>query len=224
MDKITFIIPTIGRTTLKRSILSIINQTVKEWNAIIVFDGLEPNIDDIQIKSDSRIKIVKTPKKQGKNINSAGLVRNYGMKMVETQWIAFLDDDDTISNDYIETFHKELDINKDFDVLIFRMQMEDRIVPKLSSTNFKICDVGISFVMKREIFRKGLSFIANGAEDFLYLNSIRKAEYRIIISPYVRYFVRKDCEYNREFGRRGLINMDSPIITLLGYMMIRDKN
>ena len=38
---ITFIIPTIGRTTLTRTVNSLINQTNSEWNAIIIFDGIE---------------------------------------------------------------------------------------------------------------------------------------------------------------------------------------
>ena len=38
---ITFIIPTIGRETLKNSIDSLINQTDHDWNAIIIFDGIK---------------------------------------------------------------------------------------------------------------------------------------------------------------------------------------
>ena len=36
MDKISFIIPTIGRDTLVDSIQSIINQTSDNWNVIII--------------------------------------------------------------------------------------------------------------------------------------------------------------------------------------------
>ena len=44
-NKITFIIPTIGRPTLSKSIESLINQTNKNWEAIIIFDGIKPNIE-----------------------------------------------------------------------------------------------------------------------------------------------------------------------------------
>lgn len=74
MDNITFIIPTIGRISLNNSINSLLNQTVKKWNAIIIFDGIKCNIEN----NDSRIQIIEIEKK-GININSAGNVRNYGM-------------------------------------------------------------------------------------------------------------------------------------------------
>lgn len=44
MSEITFIIPTIGRETLGLSISSLLKQDTQNWKAIIVFDGIEPNI------------------------------------------------------------------------------------------------------------------------------------------------------------------------------------
>lgn len=41
---VTFIIPTIGRDTLSKTIDSLINQTNPNWKAIIVFDGIPSNI------------------------------------------------------------------------------------------------------------------------------------------------------------------------------------
>ena len=117
-ELITFIIPTIGRSTLINSIKSLKNQTIKDWCAIIIFDGIPSNIDvDVD---DNRIKVLECDKK-GININSAGEVRNYGMSFVETKWIAFLDDDDIIETDYIETFYNEInlcnDLNIDLDLI-----------------------------------------------------------------------------------------------------------
>jgi glycosyltransferase involved in cell wall biosynthesis len=105
-NSITFIIPTIGRNTLENSINSLKNQTIKDWNAIIIFDGIISNID-INYINDNRIKILECDKK-GININSAGEVRNYGINYVKSKWIAFLDDDDIIEDDYVETFINEI--------------------------------------------------------------------------------------------------------------------
>ena len=150
---ITFIIPTIGRHTLHCALKSIYNQTIQTWKAIIIFDGVKSTLDQNNINNDNRIQIIEIPK-SGMSFNSAGLVRNEGMKHVTTQWIAFLDDDDTISSDYLSNFYEDLDnIGIDqLDVYIYRMAMVDtkcnkiRIVPKAGSTNFYICDVGISFI------------------------------------------------------------------------------
>jgi len=53
-SKITFIIPTIGRPSLKETIDSILSQTCQEWYVVIVFDGIEPNF----AIHDDRIQIV----------------------------------------------------------------------------------------------------------------------------------------------------------------------
>jgi len=217
MNNITFIIPTIGRKTLENSINSLLTQTISDWKAIILFDGINPTINI----NDNRIKIIQI-EKLGLNINSAGNVRNYGMSLVNSKWIAFLDDDDIISFDYIETFYKELKIYPDLDVLIFRMKQDNRIIPKLSTDNFYICDVGISFIMNKDIYNNDLKFIPDGAEDFLYLNKIRDNNYKIIISPYVKYFVReKNINIFNDKGNRVLINYNNIYLFLfLGYIKI----
>ena len=213
MNIVTFIIPTIGRETLNRSIESILNQTIENWKAIIIFDGIKSNITI----NDERIKIIEK-KKKGLYINCAGNVRNEGIKYATTEWIAFLDDDDTISHNYIETFYKELELNPNLDVLIFRMMINNRIVPKLETNNFYLNDVGISFIMRLSIYNSGTIFTADGAEDFLYLDKIRKAGYIIIISPYITYFVRNEPFYTNIIGNRSIIN--SNFIIFLGYLYL----
>ena len=42
---VTFIIPTIGRDTLTRTIESLEKQTNENWKAIIIFDGCSPTIE-----------------------------------------------------------------------------------------------------------------------------------------------------------------------------------
>jgi glycosyltransferase involved in cell wall biosynthesis len=98
MEKITFIIPTIGRSTLQQTVQCLLQQTNPAWKAIIVFDGIEPTIQP----RDNRIDIL-THAKVGVN-NYAGAVRNYGISHATTEWIAFVDDDDGISSNYIDLF------------------------------------------------------------------------------------------------------------------------
>ena len=215
MNKITFIIPTIGRETLYNSINSLLNQTIKEWNAIIIFDGIKQNF----YISDDRIIIIEIDKK-GKDFNSAGYVRNYGMDLVKTEWIGFLDDDDIIADDYIETFYKELDNYNDISVFIFRMLLDNRVIPKVKTDNFYICDVGISFIINKRIYDNGIKFVADGAEDYLFLNKIRNNGYKIMICPHIKYFV-KHLEYNINdnniLGNRVIINNNVNSILFKGY-------
>ncbi len=222
---ITFIIPSIGRESLFYSAESLINQTITEWKAIIVLDGITINMLNNNILSlleDERFEVHEI-EKVGLNINQAAKVRNYGMSVVDENciWIAFLDDDDTIARDYIEIFKNELFIYPECDVYIYRMINNDqRIIPKLNLMNFQVCDVGISFIIKRNIYISGLEFEPDGAEDYVYLNKIRKNGYKIIISPYVKYYVR-NFEYDvKEIGKRGLINIINPLLTFMGHLLI----
>jgi len=197
---LTFIIPTIGRETLRLTLQSLKNQTITNWKAIVIFDGIEPTI----YETDSRITIIKTPIKLGQGYNSAGLVRNYGIKFANTEWVAFVDDDDSITPNYVESFLSELWL--DPDVIIFRMTLDDRVCPSIDSTNFFIKDVGISFAVKTELVSKFI-FIPSIEEDFEFLDKVRLKKYKIVLSPYITYTVN---QYNSSniplMGKRGFVN------------------
>ena len=214
-NNITFIIPTIGRESLKNTLISLQNQTIEKWSAIIIFDDCNVNINNI----DDRIKIVRC-NKLGSNINNAGLVRNYGIEMVDTKWVAFLDDDDVIDETYLEKFYEELQLNNGFDVLIFRMNLCGRVIPRLDTDNFYINDVGISFIAKKEIFNSGMKFVPDGAEDFLLLNQIRKKNYKMIISPYVMYYVENSVHDSSIIGNRIFINYNNNVHTIFDYLLL----
>lgn len=207
MYDITFIIPTIGRETLSNSIKSIEDQTSNNWKIIIIFDGIEPTIHT----SNSKIQIIKSDKK-GKDENSAGNVRNYGMSFCTTKWIAFLDDDDVISNNYVETFNNEIKEYPNIDVIIFRMCRNNIILPILDTDSFYEGFVGISFAIKTEIFKNGHKFIPSKIEDFKYLELLKNNNYKIMISPYVKYYVGTndiDNINNGIIGNRVFINNDA---------------
>jgi glycosyltransferase involved in cell wall biosynthesis len=206
---VTFIIPTIGRDTLTRTIESLEKQTNKNWKAIIIFDGCSPTIE----LNSEKIQIIQIEKK-GEGSNSAGNVRNEGIKHATTEWIAFVDDDDTIASNYVETLYNEIQEFNNVDVVIFRMSYDfnkELIYPPLNeSYNFYSGNVGISFAMKKTLFDLGYIFTPSSGEDYYLLCKIRENNYKMMISPYIRYFVRCN-EYieqtnNTVIGNRGFIN------------------
>jgi glycosyltransferase involved in cell wall biosynthesis len=186
--KVTFIIPTVGRYTLHNAIECLLNQTCSEWKAIVIFDGMPPNI----CISDDRITILQCEKRHDRtHYNSAGYVRNYGIQFATTEWVAFLDDDDGIKPTYVETFLKEIS-KYDNEVIIFRMvtiktkqisisdakkmgfknadKLSDseirkfnirRVVPGYDTDNFYCSQVGISFAAKKSLFESGIVFETN---------------------------------------------------------------
>ena len=104
MSLITFIIPSINRPTIDNTIQSLLNQTNPKWECFILYDGVEgKNFDDPRIKIFNLNKLGKKGERHG----NAGLVRNEGIKMCKTEWIGFLDDDDTIHEDYVKTLFEK---------------------------------------------------------------------------------------------------------------------
>jgi len=180
-SKITFIIPSVGRSTLARSIGSLLSQTNPNWKAIVVFDGVKNNINI----EDDRITYLEINKVGVKN--NAGRVRNIGISRAETDWVAFLDDDDTISYNYVNRFEEEIKLNSNAECIIFRMQTGKMILPMQNDNNFHVGRVGISFAMKASLPER---FSPSDTEDYNLLNLMRSNKRKIIISPYINYFVR----------------------------------
>ena len=93
----TVIIPTYNRVEfLKRSIDSVLNQTVKP-ECIVVDDG---STDDTKLLLDSygsSIHVIRSNKNQG-----VSTARNLGINKSNSQWISFLDSDDQWEKDKLE--------------------------------------------------------------------------------------------------------------------------
>ena len=163
---ITFIIPTIGRKTISNSIKSLLEQDDNNWNAIIIFDGVK-NIELLNV-NDNRIKCFEIEK-----MNSAGYVRNIAFSYVtNSDWIGFLDDDDTISSDYISKLKYEIYLNPSIDVCIFRMAYENGcILPNKSVRSILIGKIGISFAIKKYIIDT-TKFQNSICEDYIFLKEL----------------------------------------------------
>lgn len=91
---------------LKQCIDSILNQTFKNFELILVDDGALdscPQICDNYSKHDDRVKVIH--KKNG-GLSSA---RNAGIKVAKGKFLTFIDSDDWISKNYFEEMMKEQD-------------------------------------------------------------------------------------------------------------------
>ena len=82
------------------SIQSVINQTYTDWECILVDDGSidgSAEICDSYMQRDERFKVIH---KGNGGVSSA---RNMGIKEARGEWIAFVDADDIISAQYLES-------------------------------------------------------------------------------------------------------------------------
>jgi hypothetical protein len=197
--KITFIIPTIGRYSIIKTIESLFRQTDNNWNCIIVCDGISLN-SEIQntINNDIRISVI-TIEKTG-ICNNAGTVRNRGIELVKTEWVGFVDDDDELSPLYVETFISNIYEDNLLKCIIFRMMYSDNgIFPYKNHTNFIKERVGISFCYSMELVKQGLKFVSDDLEDFKLLDEIRSKGHKILMSNKICYFVRPNKNINLQF-------------------------
>ena len=181
---ITFIIPSLNRSTITRTVDSLLNQTNPNWNAIILYDGVVGTVFD-----DERIKTLDIPKTGlvGPANGQSGLVRNVGIKMVKTEWIGFLDDDDTIDVNYVSTLSEKY-LEKDF--VVWRMKYQNGlIIPPLFSNDLFFGGVGISFCYKNKF--NNLLFDKNrDGEDFDFLMKLKSLTNKWVITPEILYNVR----------------------------------
>lgn len=213
---VTFIIPSSGRQCLARTLNSLYRQSDKRWLAIVVFDGVISSstyLDPLRnipiffsdVKFDNRV-CVQHIVKSG-SFNCAGQIRNLALPHVTTPWTAFVDDDDTLDEKYVQNLAREIRNNPNLGTVIFRMSTINSIHPNIKLDNFYLGDVGISFALRTRLIQSmNLSFAPSSVEDFLFLNELRSRNISILLSEEVMYYV-KDLRPldTRTKGRRGFI-------------------
>ena len=96
---VSIVIPTYNHAKfISKALKSILDQTFKDWEAIIIDNQSTDQTNDILSKySDPRIKSYK--------IDNNGIIaksRNLGIKLSKGKWIAFLDSDDWWTSEKLE--------------------------------------------------------------------------------------------------------------------------
>ena len=99
MPIVNVVIPTFNRAyCIEKAIVSVLNQTFKDFELWVIDDGSTDNTDELlnKYKSDKRFNYFK--------IKNAGVskARNIGVSKSESEWIAFLDSDDEWLEDKLE--------------------------------------------------------------------------------------------------------------------------
>ncbi|MBQ8472704.1 MAG: glycosyltransferase family 2 protein [Bacilli bacterium] len=114
--KISIIVPIYNSSKYLRKCLdSIINQTYKNLEIILIDDNSSDNSYDICLeyrKNDNRIKLIKTKVNKGVSVT-----RNIGIKNVTSNYLTFVDSDDYVDLDYVETLYNLIQ-EGDYDVSI----------------------------------------------------------------------------------------------------------
>lgn len=103
---ITVLLPTYNRAEfLPRAIRCILDQTFQEWQLIVVNDGGEDVASIVGSFQDPRIRYLNL-EHRGK----AGTL-NAALKEVSTEFVAYMDDDDEVFPDHLETLYRAAEKN-----------------------------------------------------------------------------------------------------------------
>lgn len=171
--KVSIIVPIYNvEKYLKRCINSILNQTLKEFELILVNDGSTDKSKEICDEyKDERIKVIH---KINEGVSSA---RNKGIDIAKGDYICFIDPDDYIDKDAIEYLYN-LNIKNGADIACYRMKTYKNEVLQ-SKLNIK---ENIEIYIKENIIKeyaingKFLYSTCNKLYDSKLFNNIRFSE------------------------------------------------
>ena len=99
---------------IKRCIDSLLNQSFKNFEIILLNDGSKDNSLNILKEYELKYSFVRVIDKQNEGV---AVTRNKGILLAEGEYIMFMDNDDFVDSDYIETFYQAIH-EKNLDLVI----------------------------------------------------------------------------------------------------------
>ena len=127
MIKYSFIVPVYNTEKyLKKCLDSLVNQTYKDFEIIVVNDGSTDKSSSIISKYQKKYKNIIVIDKENEGLSMA---RNRGVQKSSGKYIIFVDSDDYVSNKLLEEVDKKID---DSDILRFQIATEDEDYTKIN--------------------------------------------------------------------------------------------
>ena len=163
MKKVSVIVPVYNvEKYLDKCLTSLVNQTLKDIEIIVVNDGTKDNSQDIIDRYAKKYKNIIVIKKENGGLSSA---RNDGIEKATGEYIGFVDSDDYIEYDMYEKMYQKAKTN-DYDVVVCDLKYiyDDREVDAFSNINndlltkeeVKTCFLNIYPSVWNKIYKKEL--------------------------------------------------------------------
>ena len=156
---VSIIIPTYNRSYIIRgAIESIVRQTNPRWELIVVDDGSTDNTEQVVASfGDNRIRYVRQENQR------VARARNHGVSLARAKWVAYLDSDNELFPEYVDTMLRWLEKSPRAVFAIPRAKrtlelVENGVVVK-SVDDSKDTPPGVTL---QDIFYKKLHFDTNG--------------------------------------------------------------
>lgn len=170
---------------IKRTINSVLNQTCKDFEIIVVDDKSTDNsLNIVKQFKDERIRIFKQKKNKG-----ASFARNFGIKKAKAPYIAFLDADDVYIKDFLQEILRLTDKYKNikFFATAYKKVFDNK------KTELKALGSRRDFIVK--------SFIASVAKNkfFIHISSVVVHKSVFAKTGYFGY-LSKESKKSNSFG------------------------
>lgn len=193
-----------GEKYIRSAIDSVLNQTLQDFELIIINDGSIDNTESI-VKGykDKRIKYYY------QNNMGPGLARNFGMSLAKGEFISFIDSDDMYLKNKLKEQTNVLKNNKNFDIVYCDIEIMDVNEEHISyikdefeyTKKEDICAYMLfrqiipapaSIMIRTECYKKGCKYGGNSfmAEDYEFLLNLSQ-NFEFYYLPLVLYKYRK---------------------------------
>ena len=172
-NTISIIIP-VYKVDLKyfgECLLSVKNQTFRDFEVYVIFDGAEKYIVDYYNKIIGNDKRFKSIVRDNKGVS---YTRNQGIDLVNTKWISFVDADDWLELDALDFFYKKIENIEDVDFVIMKNYRNYKDKQVVIETGIA-CDC---FFRKKEIIDLFQSSYGSKRGKIKYCNSVWKNFYK----------------------------------------------
>ncbi len=196
MIKYSFIVPVYNTEKyLKKCLDSLVNQTYKDFEIIVVNDGSTDKSSNIISKYQKKYKNIIVIDKENEGLSMA---RNRGVQKSSGKYIIFVDSDDYVSNKLLEEVDKKID---DSDILRFQIATEDEEYTKINEYH-------------EEEFESMC-----GYDAFKYLSSYH------FVEPAWCYVIRKNYYIENKFSfKKGVYHEDFGLIPYVIYKARKVKS
>ena len=196
MIKYSFIVPVYNTEKyLKKCLDSLVNQTYKDFEIIVVNDGSTDKSSNIISKYQKKYKNIIVIDKENEGLSMA---RNRGVQKSSGKYIIFVDSDDYVSNKLLEEVDKKID---DSDILRFQIATEDEGYTKIN-----------------EYHEEGFESMC-GYDAFKYLSSYH------FVEPAWCYVIRKNYYIENKFSfKKGVYHEDFGLIPYVIYKARKVKS
>ncbi|WP_338885330.1 glycosyltransferase family 2 protein [Xenorhabdus sp. TH1] len=209
---VSIIIPAYNaQTCISRAINSVINQTYKNIEIIIINDGSMDKTIDICKDYAKNYKNIKYVSQENKGVSSA---RNKGLYLSTGYYICFLDSDDTYEPSFIERLIEKMELNNsDFSYCLFNKLHKDRKLEASKSyqnshnitldfLNFDYFDICCLLIRNNFLKEKRITFdekLPIGEDVLFILECICHGSYSYVPMHLYNYIYRNESIMNKKW-------------------------